>query len=126
MTKTHESAENYLETILVLEKRNGQVRSIDIAGEMNFSKPSVSHAMKLLRERGHINMDEGGLITLTQTGHDIAMKIFERHNVIADMLIELGVDPKVAFEDACKMEHDLSEESFQRIKEHLEQHRRQR
>lgn len=121
--KSHESAENYLETILMLQLRNGQVRSIDIANEMGFSKPSISHAMKLLREGKHITMDDGGLISLTKSGMEIAQCIYERHMVIANMLMDLGVDEKTAFEDACKVEHDLSDMSFQLIKEHYEMHR---
>ena len=117
----HESAENYLETILVLQQRNGHVRSIDIANELSFSKPSVSVAMKNLRENGYIHMDDQGHITLTQTGQDIADKMYERHIMLSNWLIYLGVDEKTAVEDACKIEHVLSSQSFQAIKKHITQ-----
>lgn len=116
--KIQESAENYLETILVLHKRKGIVRSIDIANEMNFSKPSVSVAMKNLRLNGYIQMDHEGFITLTPSGKAIADKIYERHRLLSSWLEQLGVDPKVASEDACRMEHVISAESFEAIKRH--------
>ena len=119
--KIQESAENYLETILVLSQRNGNVRSIDIANELSFSKPSVSVAMKNLRENGYIHMDDQGHITLTQTGQDIADKMYERHIMLSNWLIYLGVDEKTAVEDACKIEHVLSSQSFQAIKKHITQ-----
>lgn len=115
----HESAENYLETILMLQNKRGSVRSIDIANELNFSKPSVSVAMKTFREGGYIEMDKDGLITLTESGHAIAEKIYERHQIVAKGLMALGVQEEAAFRDSCKIEHDLSEESFEKIKEHL-------
>ena len=121
--KINESAENYLETILMLHNRDGYVRSIDIAHELSFSKPSVSVAMKSLRENGYINIDEAGNISLTASGTEIAENIFERHQVIASALILLGVDEKTAFEDSCKIEHDISDTSFKKIKEHLENHK---
>lgn len=114
----HESAEDYLETILILKERIGQVRSIDIATEMNYSKPSISVAMKKLRESGYIQVDKDGFITLTESGYEIAANIYNRHRVLTDFFVSLGVDKKVAAEDACKVEHDLSEETFARIKEH--------
>ena len=114
----HESAEDYLETILILKERIGMVRSIDIATEMNYSKPSISVAMKKLRENGYIQVDKDGFITLTDSGNDIAANIYNRHRVLTDFFVSLGVEEKVAAEDACKVEHDLSEETFERIKEH--------
>ena len=116
----HESAENYLETILVLCNKGGQVRSIDIVNELEYSKPSVSVAMKNLRENGYIEIDENGCITLTPEGRKIANTMYERHVLISDWLISLGVDPKTAIQDACKMEHDMSEKSFLAIKKHIE------
>ncbi|MBO5382691.1 MAG: metal-dependent transcriptional regulator [Ruminococcus sp.] len=115
--KIKESAENYLETILILSKKNIAVRSIDIANEMNFTKASVSVAMKRLREDGYINMDDDRMITLTQKGKDIASMVYERHQIIAKILIALGVDEVTAYEDSCKIEHDLSQKSFEKIKE---------
>ncbi len=115
----HESAENYLETILVLRNRKGSVRSIDIATELGFSKPSVSIAMKNLRENGYIAVDDSGNITLLEKGHQIAEMIYERHTLLQDWLITLGVDPKIAAEDACRIEHVISAESFQAIKDHV-------
>lgn len=120
--KIHESAENYLETILMLSKKQSYVRSIDIANELNFSKPSVSVAMKNLRSSGHILVDDAGHITLTESGMKIAESIFERHKVLSEMLIRLGVDEAIASEDACRIEHVISKESFAAIKEHIEQH----
>lgn len=114
-----QSAEDYLETILRLSQNGGEVRSVDVAAMLEVSKPSVSHAMKLLREDGYIAMDRYGTITLLEKGEEIAKRIFERHNVLTQMLIALGVSPEVAREDACKMEHDISAESFEKIKEHL-------
>jgi len=117
--KTHESEENYLETILVLSLKGSHVRSIDIVNELEFSKPSVSVAMKNLREKGYIVMDAAGYITLTNEGRKIADVIHERHIAISEWLISLGVCKKTAVQDACKMEHSLSEESFSAIKKHL-------
>lgn len=114
--KIQESAENYLETILSLQKEKGTVRSIDIANEMGFSKPSVSVAMKNLREHEYIQIDENGHISLLPKGQAIAEKIFERHTLLTQWLISLGVSPEVAAEDACRMEHVVSEESFAAIK----------
>lgn len=117
--KINESAENYLETILVLYKKNGHVRSIDIAHELSFSKPSVSVAMKALREKGHITLDDNGNILLTPQGLEIAEYVYERHQVIASALMALGVDEATAYEDSCKIEHDISDQSFTKIKEFL-------
>ena len=114
-----ESAENYLESILIIKLKKGNVRSIDIANQMGFSKASVSVAMKALRENGYILVNENGNITLTDKGHDIADKIYERHLVIAKALMALGVDEEIAYKDSCKIEHDISTESFNAIKEHM-------
>ena len=118
--KIHESEENYLETILVLSLKEDRVRSINIANELEFSKPSVSVAMKNLRSKGFILMDDEGYITLTKKGRKIADTIYERHVAISDWLIVLGVDKKTAVQDACKMEHVMSEKSFLAIKNHIE------
>ena len=115
----HESAENYLETILVLSKKKGNVKSIDIVRELGFSKPSVSVAMKNLKNKKLITVDSEGYIKLTQEGLEIAGSVYERHVLITDLLIELGVSKEVATEDACKLEHVLSEESFQAIKNYV-------
>lgn len=117
--KIKESAENYLEAILMIKNRNGYVRSIDVANELKFTKPSVSVAMKSFREDGYITMDHDGGITLTEKGAAIAEKMYERHQVIAKALIALGVDESVAYEDSCKIEHDISIESFEKIKTYL-------
>ena len=116
MMNIRQSAEDYLETILILHERKGSVRSIDIANEMGFSKPSVSVAMKNLRENGYIQVDESGHITLTQMGYDVADKIYERHKVVSEYFVLLGVDPETAAQDACKIEHILSNDIFQAIK----------
>ncbi len=122
--KIQESAENYLEAILVLKQEKGLVRSIDIAHHLEFSKPSVSRAMSLLRENGYVTMErDGGWIELTQAGREIAERIYERHQLVRDWLIALGVSPETAAEDACRIEHDISEESFERLKEHILEHR---
>lgn len=112
-----ESAENYLETILVIHNKKGYCRSIDICNEMGFSKPSVSVYMKNLREDNYIAIDNNGNITLTDKGREIAEKIYDRHNVIAGFLMQLGASEEAAFHDSCKIEHDISEESFRLIKE---------
>ncbi len=114
--RADESLEDYLETILLLYQKNGQVRSIDIATEMNFSKPSVSVAMKNLREKGYILMADNGYISLTDSGRARAESVLERHTILSSWLMSMGVQKEVALEDACKVEHDLSEESFQAIK----------
>lgn len=117
--KIQESAENYLETILVLSEKIGNVRSIDIVNEMNFSKPSVSVAMKNLRQNGYINVNNDGYITLTESGREIAEMIYERHRLIKNLLISLGVNETVAAEDACRIEHVISKESFEALKNHV-------
>ena len=117
--KVHESAENYLETILILSQKNGNVRSIDIANHLEFSKPSVSVAMKNLRSQGHIMVDRDGYITLTESGLQIAETIYERHTLLSSWLIHLGVSEETAMEDACRMEHVISAESFAAIKRHV-------
>lgn len=114
-----ESGEMYLETILILSRKNGGVRSIDISEYMSYSKPSVSRAMGLLRSDGYITVDGGGYITLTESGKKIAEKIYERHTVLAEALKMLGVSEPAATADACKIEHDISDESFEAIKRHL-------
>ena len=118
--RADESLEDYLETILILQKSNGHVRSIDIANEMNFTKPSVSVAMKNLREKGYITMANTGYITLTDIGRQRAENVLERHTVLSDWLISIGVSKETALTDACRVEHDLSEESFQAIKKNYE------
>ena len=118
--RADESLEDYLETILILQKSNGHVRSIDIANEMNFTKPSDSVAMKNLREKGYITMANTGYITLTDIGRQRAENVLERHTVLSDGLISIGVSKETALTDACRVEHDLSEESFQAIKKNYE------
>ena len=120
----YESVENYLETILMLSQNGNNVRSIDIVNELDYSKPSVSVAMKNLREKGYIETDTGGYIKLTEEGKKIAESMYERHMLISDWLIFLGVDRKTAVTDACKMEHVMSEQSFSAIKNHIEQWKR--
>ena len=117
--KIQESAENYLETILVLHKCKGIVRSIDIANEMGFSKPSVSVAMKNLRLGGYIRVDDDGNITLLDKGREIAEKIYERHTLVSSWLTAMGVDPDIAAEDACRIEHVISNETFDALKRHV-------
>jgi len=116
----HKSAEDYLETILKLQQQQGQVRSIDIVTELHFSKPSVSVAMKKLRESGHVKMDENGLLTLTAQGEAIARRILERHQVLTAMLVAMGVEPAVAAEEACEIEHCISDSTFEKMKSHFE------
>lgn len=114
--KSMESMEDYLETILVLNQRNGKVRSIDIAEELDYTKASVSIAMKGLREKSLITMDEVGYIELTESGLLMAENVLERHTILAKCLIRIGVSEEVAMKDACRMEHDISEETFQALK----------
>lgn len=116
----HESGEMYLETIHVLLKKNGVVRSIDISEHMGYSKPSVSRAVGLLKQGGYILVDKDGYITLTASGMAVAQKIYDRHTILSGLLVALGVDPKTAAEDACKLEHAISDESFAAIKRHME------
>ena len=120
----YESAENYLEAILSLHERHGLVRSIDIANELHFSKPSVSVSMKNLRNRDLIVMSDNGHISLTPEGQAMAETVYERHSLLSGWLIELGVDREIATADACKMEHDISPESFEALKQHILKHRK--
>lgn len=115
-----ESAENYLETILMINKEKGYCRSIDVANKLGVSKPSVSFAMKHFREEGYITVDDGGEINLTGRGRQIAEEMYERHHIIARALIAIGVDEETAYEDSCKIEHDISEIAFRKIKEFLD------
>lgn len=121
--KIHESAENYLETILILSQKKANVRSIDIVNELGFSKPSVSVAMKNLRQSGHIEVDSYGFISLTEAGMEIATTMLERHTLLSNWLIRLGVSEEVALEDACRIEHVISQESFDAIKRHADVHK---
>lgn len=121
MSEIYESGENYLETILVLGKK-GDVRSIDIVRSMNLSKPSVSRAVGILKSNGFIQTDAGGYITLTDSGREIAERIYERHLVLTKWLVGIGVSESTATEDACRIEHDISVEAFDRLKEHIAKH----
>ena len=116
----HESAEMYLETIYVLSQHNTHVRSIDIAEHMNYSKPSVSRAVGLLKQGGYVAVDSDGFLTLTENGQAVARKIFERHTVISQLLIRLGVSAETAAEDACKIEHVISDETFNAVKKYID------
>jgi Mn-dependent DtxR family transcriptional regulator len=116
--KILEAAENYLEIILIEKEKHGHVRSIDICNALNYSKPTISVMMKQLRENGYIEMDHDGYITLTDLGGSIARKIYERHQLLASFLMSIGVDEETAYKDACKIEHDLSEKSFELLKKH--------
>ena len=118
--KIQESGENYLEAILILKNEKGSVRSIDVAHYMDFSKPSISRAMGLLREQGCITIDREGWIELTESGRNIAETIYERHQVISNWLISLGVAADTAVHDACKIEHDISRESFEALKNYIQ------
>ena len=119
-----ESGEMYLEAILVLAKKTGYVRSIDVSEYLGYSKPSVSRAMGILREGGYILMEKDGAITLTDSGKKLAETIYERHTVLSELLIRLGVDEKTATDDACRIEHVISDESFQAIKQYYYQHKK--
>lgn len=121
--RIYESKEDYLETILILLNRNGEVRSVDIAAEMEFSKPSVSVAMKNLREDNCVKVDQNGYITLTKKGREIAEGVYERHLLFTSWLTSLGVPEDIASEDACRIEHDLSAESFAAIKKYISEHK---
>lgn len=118
----YESAEDYLEAILILRERQGTVRSIDVVHQLELTKPSVSVAMKRFRENGYIEMDSDGFITLLPPGEEIAQRIYGRHKLLTQFLVRLGVSENVAAADACKMEHDLSEETYSKIKEHASSH----
>ena len=117
----HKSAEDYLETILKLRQTNGSVRSVDVAEAMHFSKPSVSVAMKKLRESGHVIMEDGGLLTLTESGEAIAVRIYERHRILSRMLMALGVEEETAAEEACQIEHVIPDSTFEKIKRHMQE-----
>ena len=119
-----DSGEMYLEAILVLAKKSGYVRSIDVSEYLGYSKPSVSRAMGILREGGYILMEKDGAITLTDSGKKLAETIYERHTVLSELLIRLGVDEKTATDDACRIEHVISDESFQAIKQYYYQHKK--
>lgn len=114
-----ESAEMYLETILILSEKSEQVRSVDISEYMGFSKPSVSRAVNLLKQGGFIDIDGNGYITLTKEGYEVASKIYERHTILTDVLKFLGVNAETAVSDACKIEHVISDEAFEAIKKHI-------
>lgn len=116
-----ESGEMYLETIYILTKKNHDVRSLDVAEYMNFSKPSVSRAVGLLKQGGYITVDSDGYLHLTDLGKEIAAKIYERHTLLTEFLMRLGVDQETAADDACKIEHDISDKSFEAIKRHVNQ-----
>ena len=118
----HESAEDYLEAILILKERLGMVRSIDVVNEKHFKKPSVSVAMKKLRENGYVEMDKEGFITLTEKGYEIASSVYNRHKLLTRFFVALGVNEQTAAADACKIEHDISEETFQKILEHAKKY----
>lgn len=124
MKELRRSGEDYLEAILIVLNRSGGVRSVDVAREMQVSKPSVSRAMGLLKDGGFILIDDEGYITFTQAGRIVAESIYERHIVLTDWLENLGVERELAAEDACKLEHDISRESFSKLKEHIEKCRR--
>ena len=119
----HKSAEDYLEAMLMLKQERGYIRSIDVAEKLGVTKPSVSYATKRLRESGYISFDPAGMILLLPPGLEIAERMYERHMLLTEMLIGLGVEPEIAREDACKIEHDLSVESFDAIRRHAQEHR---
>ena len=120
--KIQESSENYLEAILILMQKNGQVRSIDVAHYTGFSKPSISRAVGLLRDNGYVSIDQNGLLGLTEAGLKIAETIYERHTVLTDLLTKLGVSPETAAEDACRIEHVISEETMDCLRAHMKAH----
>jgi len=118
--KIQKSAEDYLETMLIMKEQHGYIRSVDIAAHLGVTKPSVSYATKRLKESGYIVMDKDGLITLTESGLEIAECMYSRHKLLTDFFIRLGVSAEIAREDACKIEHDISEQSFEAIRLHME------
>jgi len=122
MKKTHESAEDYLEKILILRERNGNVRSIDIVNEMNYSKPSISIAMKKLRAEGLVEMDPNGYITLTSKGEEIAQRIYKRHRLLKKVLMAIGVEEETAAEEACRIEHDINDDTYDKINAFYNKH----
>ena len=119
----HESAEDYLETMLMLKEERGYIRSVDVAEKMGVTKPSVSYATKRLRESGYIAFDQAGMIVLLEPGQTVAERMFERHKLLTELFVGLGVSPETAGEDACKIEHDLSEETFDAIRRHANEYR---
>ena len=121
--KIHASGEDYLEAVLILQKKQGMVRSIDLARHMGFSKPSISHAVGVMRDGGFLTMDEDGFLHLTDIGREVAEKIYERHLFFTEQLVFMGVDRNIAEQDACRIEHVISDESFQKLKETLENER---
>lgn len=118
--RVHESSEDYLETILMLKERKGYVRSVDVANELAFTKASVSVAMKKLRENGYVQMEADGSLVLTEAGLTIARRVYDRHRLLTEFFVRLGVDPEVAARDACRVEHDLSEQTFSKLVEHAQ------
>ena len=122
MKKSHESSEDYLETILILREKNGNVRSIDIVNKMNYSKPSISIAMKKLKSEGLVEMDLNGYITLTSRGEEIAKRIYSRHRLLEKCLIAIGVDPETAEEEACRIEHVIDDDTYDKINAFYEKH----
>ena len=122
MKKSHESSEDYLETILILREKNGNVRSIDIVNKMNFSKPSISIAMKKLKSEGMVEMDLNGYITLTAKGEEVAKRIYSRHKLLEKCLIAIGVDPDTAEEEACRIEHVIDDDTYDKINAFYERH----
>ena len=122
MRKTHESAEDYLEKILILRERNGNVRSIDIVNEMNYSKPSISIAMKKLRAEGLVEMDPNGYITLTSKGEEIAQRIYKRHRLLKKVLMAIGVEEETAAEESCRIEHDINDDTYDKINAFYNKH----
>ena len=122
MRKTHETAEDYLEKILILRERNGNVRSIDIVNEMNYSKPSISIAMKKLRAEGLVEMALNGYITLTSKGEEIAQRIYKRHRLLKKVLMAIGVEEETAAEEACRIEHDINDDTYDKINAFYNKH----
>ncbi len=120
--RLHRSGEDYLEAILILEHKRGHVRSLDVAQQLSVTKPSVSNATRLLKEGGFLTMDEEKLIHLTELGREVAESIYERHCILTEGLIFLGVEPETAEQDACRIEHDISRETFEKLKEAWERH----
>ena len=122
MKKSHESSEDYLETILILREKNGNVRSIDIVNKLNYSKPSISIAMKKLKSEGMVEMDLNGYITLTPKGEEVAQRIYSRHKLLEKCLIALGVEPETAEEEACRIEHVIDDDTYDKINAFYERH----
>jgi Mn-dependent DtxR family transcriptional regulator len=122
--KIQEAAENYLETVLMVSEKKGHVRQTDVCTAMNYSRPTVSVALRDLAAEGYLDIDEDGFITLTEAGHSIADRIYERHCVLSKVLMALGTDDDTAYHDACKIEHDLSEETFENIRDYYNKHKK--